>query len=604
MVRRTAYCTSVYRLRTDFDRIIASCRKQGISHLSLHVANTGKLCGSPEELAYWRDRILGAGLTTWGEIIGNGHPSGAYYQGDAVPAPALFYEGDLVMRDSYSPDAALLPRGWQYAINEFGSPVYCTACPNEACIEGNRRVLLQLAPIFDEIWYDDEFRLDGDQGAGHIHSTAACYCDRCMADLSARLGRTVTREMVLADQKLSDAWTDQRVDKLAAMWEALCETARVINPNVRMGLMVRWGGEERDGLDIDRLHTYCGVPIYFRAGEGHFTKPEYDLPASQVIEHLVASYHVSWMPHATNVWSETTYFDGITHADIRKKVALALAAGARTIAYCPCIKAPEWICTQDFMQADDADIEAWGAALGDAACQYQPIAILRGKSAGRGDRQPIQRARDRQAFPLFGLAGLFSTVIRQGHWRDTGEQQVVAVTGRTAWDFTLEQLAGRALIVDGAALLEKAPLNDQLGIGKVSRDADGLVSFAADGFRRDGLLWCKGRVTIIPCVWQDVPELLLGALLEDIRRSVGALVPSAVVQGELGVLPVHYRHSERDAILLVNLHHEPRSIKLELKGERTHLVDNDGEALNPRMTLAADEIRLAYAVAKGIGDAA
>ena len=84
----------------------------------------------------------------------------------------------------------------------------------------------------------------------------------------------------------------------------------------------------------------------------------------------------------------------MTHADIRKKTALSLGAGTRTIDYCPCVSSPEWISTQDFMSADDADIEAWGAALGDAANQHQPIAILRGKSAGRGDRKPTQRCRD------------------------------------------------------------------------------------------------------------------------------------------------------------------------------------------------------------------
>jgi hypothetical protein len=101
---------------------------------------------------------------------------------------------------------SLLPVGWQYAVNDFGNPVYSNACVNEACIRGNRWVMEQLAPIYDEIWFDDDFRNDGDQGAGAPHtSTAACYCDRCMADLSVRLGRTVTRQDVLANQAIHDA---------------------------------------------------------------------------------------------------------------------------------------------------------------------------------------------------------------------------------------------------------------------------------------------------------------------------------------------------------------------------------------------------------------
>jgi hypothetical protein len=597
MVRRTAYCTNVYALRTDYDRILASCRKQKITHLSLDVSTTGKLLGTPQEFAYWRDRIVADGLTTWGEVIGNGHPSmGQYYTAQGKPTPDLFWEGDLVLGDKLPPHSNLLPRGWQYAVNEFGNPVYCNACPNEAAIAGNQWVLRQIAPIFDEIWFDDEFRLDGDQGAGEPYgSTAACYCDRCMADLSARLGRPVTREQVLADQALSDAWTDQRVDKLAAMWQAICDTARAVNPRVSMGLMVRWSGEERDGLDIDRLVPSFGQPVLLRAGEGHFTKREYDQPVSQVIEHLVTGYHVSWFPHDVNVWSETTYFDGVTHQDLRKKVALALGAGARTIAYCPCITDKAWISAQDYMAEDDLDIEAWGESLGDAARQYQPIAILRSVSAGRGDRLPTQRSRDRQSFPLFGLAGLFSTVIRQDHWRDTGEQQVLAITGRTALNFSLESIGARELVLDGAALLENTLLNAQLGITKVVKGDGGRVAFSGGGFTADGLLWTSGKTTVIPYVWQDVPAPQLTQLLGDIRRVLAPKLTAVVLQGDLGVLPVHYRHANRDAILLVNMHHEPRTVELELKGARTKLANAAGQPVGKKITLAADEIRLVYA---------
>src|SRR5450756_1176389 len=94
-----------------------------------------------------------------------------------------------------------------------------------------------------------------------------------------------------------------------------------------------------------------------------------------------------------------------------------------------------------------------------------------------------------QAFPLFGLAGLFSTVIRQGHWRDTGEQQVLAITGHTVWNFALDQLDARELVLDGTALLENAPLNTQLGIADVVKGTDGLVSFTGGGLETDGLLW-------------------------------------------------------------------------------------------------------------------
>ncbi|MHB9032100.1 MAG: hypothetical protein ACYC6L_03525 [Anaerolineae bacterium] len=592
MVRSTAYSTTVWRLDKDYDELVRACRVQGISHIGILASVTGKIYGTPEKLAYYVKRLSQDGITCWAEVFGVGHPAmGNYYLPDGTPpVPTMFWEGPLVL-ETPQHHSDLLPPNWQYAVNEFGNPVYSTSCANQACIDGNRWVMEQLTPIFDEIWYDDEFRLDGDQGAGTPqHSTAACYCDACMADLSRKVGRQVSRDDVLNDQALHDTWQDQKTSKMAALWQAICRTGRSIKPQLRMGMMIRWGGEERDGLDLSKLLPSFGERPLLRAGEGHFTRAEYSRPESQAIEYLVTSYHVSWYPQDVPVWSETTYFRGVTHQDILKKVALALGAGVSEIAYCPCVEG--WVDEQTFLADDKLAIENWANSLGDAANQYQPIVLLRSKAAGIGDKQPTKRVRDRQINPLFSMAGLFATAVRQDGWRDTGIEQVLAVTGRTVWDFSLDSLGSRELVLDGAALLENAPLLGELGLSDAKAVEDGLVRVHTAGFKEDGMLLTRGKVTIIPYIWQDVPAVKLPALLNDIRRVLRPKLASVVVDGDPFVLPVHYHRAEYDAILLVNLLPEPRTINLALKTARRELLDPSGQKVSNEMTLAGDEIKL------------
>jgi hypothetical protein len=592
MLRYTAYSTTVWSLDKHYAEIVAACHAQAISHIGILASVTGKLLGRPEHLRDYVQRLAKDGITVWAEVFGVGHPAmGEHYNPDGTPpVPAIHWHGDLIVENREA-DTALLPEGWQYAVNEFGNPVYCTSCANQACIEGNRWVMQQLTPIFDEIWYDDEFRLDGDQGAGTPQgSTAACYCKHCMADLSKRLGRKVTRAEVLADQSLHDAWMNQKTDQLATLWRIICETGRAIKPQLRMGVMVRWGGEERDGVDVDKWLPSFGEKPLLRAGEGHFTRGEYTHPESQAIEYLETSYHVSWFPKDVPVWSETTYFSGITHQDILKKAALAMGAGVSAIAYCPCV--PGWIVEQNFLAEDKLDLERWAASMCDASRHFQPIAILRTPAAGRGDRRPTQRVRDRQIFPLFSMAGLFATGVRQGHWRDTTEQPVLAVTGRSVWDFNLASLGSRELVLDGAALVEKAPLIAELGISDVHAGKDGVVLFAGAGYKENGLLYTCGNVTVIPYLWQDIPASLMPSLLADIRRVLAPKLDSVVVEGDSNVLPVHYRHASYDAILLVNLAHETRQVHLALKSERRMLIDPDGNVVPIDLVLTPDEIRL------------
>jgi hypothetical protein len=357
--------------------------------------------------------------------------------------------------------------------------------------------------------------------------------------------------------------------------------------------MIRWGGEERDGISVDKLLPHFGSRPHLRVGEGHFGIEEYARPVSQVLEHLAASYHVSWFPREVAALSETTYFGPMPRESLVKKAALAVAAGAGEVSYCACVAGG--VRRQMFMGEERPRLAALSDLLADKAAMHEPIVILRGPASGRGDRRPVQRVRDRQPFPLFGLAGLCSTVVRQGGWRDTGREAVVAITGGMVWDFSPDDLGPRELVLDGPALLEHSPLGARLGISGARPAEDGRVDFAGGGFQADGLLLARPGVTVIPYVWQDVPERRMPDLLRDIRRVVGPKVKSVVVEGDLGVLPVHYRHKDRDVVMLVNLAHDARQVEVRLSGRRRRLTDPDGRSVEPRMLLQPDEIRLLVA---------
>ena len=587
----SAYAASATQLEQSYDAIRESCRRQAIGKVAMTASMTGKLMGDPNAMLRMRQRLEADGIAVFGLVYGIGHPAMAsYYAGkSAPPDPLPFYSGVGIA--SNWRDAAPLPRGWRYAVNEFGYPVFCCACPDEACLEGNARIIRQLAQVFDEIWFDDDFRIDGDQGAGTpTGSTASCYCDRCLAELSARVGRLVTREEVVKDSALHEAFTAMKVDQLTAIWNESCRAGHEVNPKLKMGLMVRWGGEERDGIDFARLRHGFKGDVRLRAGEGHFGVAEYRAPEGPVQSHLSVSHHIGWLPPEVDVLSETTYFDGIRHEDIRKKIALAIAAGVREISYCPCVEG--WIGHQDFLEADVPEIAHWSEAFGDRRRLVDPVVILRTPAAGRGACDPVARARDRQIFPLFNLAGIGTVVTRVPSPKPDGVR-VVAVTGRAALDFPDEWLRDVTVVFDGAALLEDSPLLRRLGLAKATQGEGGRVAFETQGeWTADGLLFTSPGWVVVPYVWQDIPAGDRNAVLADIRRVVAPLTGAPTLSGDFDVFLAASDIGDAPAILLVNLTQASRRVAVELPDKGVRLRSWDGDPISNDIALEPDAIRL------------
>jgi hypothetical protein len=351
--------------------------------------------------------------------------------------------------------------------------------------------------------------------------------------------------------------------------------------------MVRWGGEERDGIDIGQLEPHLGAQPRLRAGEGHFGAVEYARPLSQVMEYLACSYHVSWFPRQAKVLSETTYFAPMPRHSIVKKAVLALAAGAGELAYCPCVDG--FVSYQWFVEHDRALFKTCADAFVDKAAMFCPIRVLRTPMAASGDPQPGKRVHDRRYCPLFSLAGLFSTIVRQGSWRDDDSPGMLAITGRSAWDVDMAGIGAREVIVDGTALVENAPLNRQLGITAVHPGADGALEVAG-AFTHDGLLLKRDNIWIIPYIWNEVPQEKLPALLLDLRRALGPGTGSAYVEGDLNVLVAHHRYSGHDSLMAVNLTDKSRRVTLHLPADRNKLASWDGKPVDHFLVLGPHEV--------------
>jgi len=83
--------------------------------------------------------------------------------------------------------------------------------------------------------------------------------------------------------------------------------------------------------------------------------------------------------------------------------------------------------------------------------------------------------------------------------------------------------------------------------------------------------------------------------LREVRRVLLPIVRGAAVEGDVNVMLVHYRHADRDVIMVTNLTKEPRKIRLRPAQDRPALADLSGRSLPADWELGPDEIRVVQA---------
>jgi hypothetical protein len=86
VTRCVAYATDVWRLDEQYDQIVAACHAQGISHISILAAGTGRVMGRPEQHREAIRRLHRDGLSVFACALGMGRPEmGVHYNSDGTP---------------------------------------------------------------------------------------------------------------------------------------------------------------------------------------------------------------------------------------------------------------------------------------------------------------------------------------------------------------------------------------------------------------------------------------------------------------------------------------------------------------------------------------
>ena len=143
----SAYAASATQLEQSYDAIRESCRRQAIGKVAMTASMTGKLMGDPNAMLRMRQRLEADGIAVFGLVYGIGHPAMAsYYAGTSMPPDPLPFSKVVGIEANWRA-AAPLPRGWRYAANEFGYPVFCCACPDDACLTGNAQIFRHFVPV-------------------------------------------------------------------------------------------------------------------------------------------------------------------------------------------------------------------------------------------------------------------------------------------------------------------------------------------------------------------------------------------------------------------------------------------------------------------------
>ena len=126
-VKCSAYAVSVTRLAASYERMLASCRRQGIGKIAITASMTGKLMGDP-------DAMLRAAAATRAGRSGQRLPDGAVVPAclEACPTGAIVF-GDLNDPGSAVARLAAQPRAMRLlaAIGVEPSISYLTKVRND-----------------------------------------------------------------------------------------------------------------------------------------------------------------------------------------------------------------------------------------------------------------------------------------------------------------------------------------------------------------------------------------------------------------------------------------------------------------------------------------
>lgn len=191
----------------------------------------------------------------------------------------------------------------------------------------------------DYIWIDDDVR------CGHWTDSAGnggscCFCDTCMARISEKLGRTITREELcgsMGDPAIRAVIHESHSDSINELFGLIEKTVHKVRPGLPLGFMT--GERYEEGYDFARwsrtLAGPSGSPVWWRPGGGFYTQDN--------IGELVGKAHeigrqVSLLPADVRVIQSE--IENFPYAPLQKsrhitalEAAVDIAAGSTGVAF-------------------------------------------------------------------------------------------------------------------------------------------------------------------------------------------------------------------------------------------------------------------------------
>jgi hypothetical protein len=184
----------------------------------------------------------------------------------------------------------------------------------------------------DFLWVDDDMRISW-HGA-----LFPCFCDKCVSDFSALVGRKFDRASLVAaldgdsDGSLRREWMSYNADEMCDHVRACAAAARRVNPKIRLGLMTVGLDTHLYNLNnFEDMMKALGADM-LRPGGGYWTA---EVPEDYFSKCLSVAYQIELSPSGKDIQYES---ETIPHIESKPKkihsmeMCAALMSGCNGVA--------------------------------------------------------------------------------------------------------------------------------------------------------------------------------------------------------------------------------------------------------------------------------
>ena len=178
----------------------------------------------------------------------------------------------------------------------------------------------------DFLWVDDDMRI-----AWH-GALFPCFCDNCVSEFNALVGRSFDREALVAaldsDLSLRYKWMKFNADKMCEHVRACADAARRVNPKIKLGLMTIGLDTHLYNLsNFEDMMQALGADM-LRPGGGYWTA---DAPADYFKKCLSVAYQIEKTPSGKDIQYES---ETIPHLKSKPKKILNVEMCAALMSGC------------------------------------------------------------------------------------------------------------------------------------------------------------------------------------------------------------------------------------------------------------------------------